>query len=275
MDLSNITVPASNMAAMVFTCVFSFALPIALMIIWYKKTGARAVDALIGAGAFAVFALMLEGVANNLVASLTEGSIADNIWIYAAYGGLAAGVFEETARFISMKFIIKKNLTREGAVMYGIGHGGLEAISICGVSMISNLVLASKINEGLGNTLFEGMPAELMQISYEQLSPLWTSSPGLFLLSAVERVGAIALHICLSYMVYRAVRDSRYLLFVGAIALHAVIDMSTVLLSATGISAWLVELMLLAVDGLFVGIVVRNYRRESEEGSVSDMVMKY
>ncbi len=272
MDMSNITVPGINIAAMIFTCAFSLVMPVTLMIVWYRKTGARFVDALIGAGAFAVFALMLEGAANNAVAAFTEGAIADNIWIYAAYGGLAAGLFEETARLVCMKFIMRNNLTREGSVMYGIGHGGLESISVCGISMVSNLMIAQKINDGLGNTLFEGMPEELLEISYEQIRPLWDASAGEFLLSALERVGAMALHICLSYMVYKAVKNSRYIIYVAAIALHAVIDMSTVLLSATGLPAWSVELILLAVDVLLVWAVVKDYMKEKNGPPASPLV---
>jgi len=39
-----------------------------------------------------------------------------------------AGVFEECGRHIVLKYLLKKDRTRENAVLYGIGHGGIEGM---------------------------------------------------------------------------------------------------------------------------------------------------
>ena len=59
-----------------------------------------------------------------------------------------AGVFEECGRFIVMKYIMKKNRTRENSVLYGIGHGGIEIIAVVLPSMISYLVIAVEFSSG-------------------------------------------------------------------------------------------------------------------------------
>jgi len=41
---------------------------------------------------------------------------------------LLAGLFEETARYILFKFILKKNQTWNESVYVGLGHGGTEKI---------------------------------------------------------------------------------------------------------------------------------------------------
>ena len=42
--------------------------------------------------------------------------------------GLLAGVFEETARYILFKFILKGSRSWQQGIYVGLGHGGTEAI---------------------------------------------------------------------------------------------------------------------------------------------------
>ena len=67
--------------------------------------------------------------------------IRGNIWLYALYGGLMAGLFEETGRYLAFSFALKKYRAKNvNALMYGAGHGGFEAIVIVGLTMINNIV---------------------------------------------------------------------------------------------------------------------------------------
>ena len=64
---------------------------------------------LTGAGVFVAFALILESIVHQIVLNGPHGpAIIGNTWLYALYGGLMAGLFEETGRFLSMKFLLKK-----------------------------------------------------------------------------------------------------------------------------------------------------------------------
>ena len=56
------------------------------------------------------------------------------IKLYALYGGLAAGLFEETGRLLAFRFILKPHTARITALSYGIGHGGIEAFWVMGLS---------------------------------------------------------------------------------------------------------------------------------------------
>ena len=59
-----------------------------------------------------------------------------------------AGIFEETARFVSFK-ILKKIFTGiSTGLSYGIGHGGIESVLLAGFSMIAGLVFGILINTG-------------------------------------------------------------------------------------------------------------------------------
>ena len=121
------TVSGASMLGMVISLLLSVGLPIFLGIFIYKKTKAWVPAFFIGCGIFVGFAMILEQICHAIVLTVTGDVIRDNIWLYAIYGGLAAALFEECGRWIAMKFCLKKHLTRENALMYGAGHGGIGA----------------------------------------------------------------------------------------------------------------------------------------------------
>lgn len=144
------------------------------------------------------------------------------------YAALAAAVFEETGRLIAMKFWMKKWLDFPNALMYGIGHGGVEAILIGGLSGISNLVSMLMINSGAMQNTLAALPAESANQTVSQLSALWTTPAPLFFVSGIERISAIILHIGLSLLIYRAVKAGkcRTAAFTAVLAygIHFIVD---------------------------------------------------
>lgn len=97
-------------------------------------------------------------------------ALSENLWLYALYGGLAAGLFEETGRYLTMRFLMKGKWTRENALMYGAGHGGLEAVLILGMASVNNLIYSVMINTGsLVSALSENMDSQQV---LESLAPL-------------------------------------------------------------------------------------------------------
>ena len=228
-------VSTGSMILMAFNAVLGIAIPVALA--WYlvRKHHAKLSTVLIGAGTFIVFALVLEGILHQLVLKGPHGeAIMANTLLYAVYGGLAAGVFEETGRFLSMKFLMKKEPTAPlPGVAYGIGHGGAEMLIIFGITMISNLVVSVMINSGLSGLLFAKVPEESAAQLQAQLDALQALSAGTLLMGLWERFSALLLHLGFSLMVWAAVRKGgRWLwLFPAAIALHAIVDAGAVLLS--------------------------------------------
>ena len=64
-----------------------------------RRRGGTWTAFLTGAGTFVLFAMVLEPILHNLVLRSPVGAaIQQNILLYALYGGLAAGLFEETDR---------------------------------------------------------------------------------------------------------------------------------------------------------------------------------
>jgi uncharacterized membrane protein YhfC len=108
------------------SALIAIGLPIFLLVYWRRKTKARLLPALIGALVFVVFALVLEQLLHNIV--LVQPLMMTNTALYVLYGGLAAGVFEETARLLGFSLVLRRYRKREDSVTFGIGHGGIEAI---------------------------------------------------------------------------------------------------------------------------------------------------
>ena len=213
----------SSILAILFTLAFSFALPIGLML-WFRKRGGKWTAFLTGAVAFILFTLVLESALHNLL-FLTPlwAVLQSNIWLYGLYGGLAAGVFEETGRLLAFKLFLKKEREPITALSYGIGHGGAETILLVGLTMVNNLVLAAAVFAG-GTT----DPAVL-----ELAEQLAATPAGMFLWAAFERFGAIILHLSLSVLVFAAVKEpGKKWLFPAAIFLHAAADFIAVVSNA-------------------------------------------
>lgn len=256
-------VPMANIIGIIVSFIISVGLPIALCIIVRQKTKARISSFFIGAATFFVFALILEQIMHVVVLGATGTTLTGNIWLYALYGGLAAGIFEETGRYLAMKLCMKKNLNKQNAIMYGVGHGGIEAILLVGLSCISNLVVAITINSGvLTADLLKksGLDVSTYQLAVSQLAELGTTPAWQFYMGGVERIAAIVFHISLSYLVYLAVKEKKMPFYLLAILLHFLIDALAVI-SAAYLSILVVELIIILFSGTLGFIAWKMYHK--------------
>lgn len=262
MDFSQLSVSTASIACIVITLIISIGLPVVASVFWNQKTNSGFISAALGAILFIVFAILLENILHYVVLSFFPGVI-DSILSYALYGGFAAGLFEETARLVGMKVMKKrKELSRGTSIMYGIGHGGAESIIIIGLSYISNLSTAIAINNGTISSIFVEGNDEINATLYESISQLATLPPTTFLYAGIERVSAFALQVCLSYIIYRALRDSKVYLYFLAILLHAFVDSGTVLISSTNVSLTVIEALLFVFSAVLVYFISKEYKKE-------------
>lgn len=263
-------VPTANMIAMVVTLLVSVGVPIAACI-WAKRRFKEKVSLsslVIGAAVFALFAMMLEQMLHMVVLRAAGAVMQENIWLYAIYGGLAAGIFEETGRFLGMKYFMKRNLTKENALMYGIGHGGFESIILVGMTYISNLMVSVTINNGGIASVLETMDEAAREATLQGLAPLWEMPSSQFYMAGIERICAFALQIALSYLVYTAVRHGRKQNYILAILFHAVVNAVVILLARVLPIYAVMAVLLVMVAG--VGVYsVKLFRAEEQDFSKS------
>ncbi len=257
------TVPALSIIGMCFAFIVAVGLPMGLMVYAFLKLKADMLWFGIGAATFIIFALVLEQCLHVVMLKQFGEALAENLLVKAVYGGLAAGVFEEMGRFTSMNLFKKKGINKLNALMYGIGHGGIEAIIIVGLTSISNLIASIMINTGTFEPMLASLDDEVKAQTLSQISLLWTTSPLDFYLAGVERVVAITLHICLSYIVYKAVTNKKVQLLLLAIVLHAGLDFVTVLLAGY-VSSLVLELVLLVLVAIIAVLVFKIYSNDRE-----------
>ena len=98
-------------------------------------------------------------------------------------------------------------------------------------------------------------PAQ-QELSYNQLSVLWTTPAYQFYLAPVERISAIALQIALSILVFSAVKTGKKLHLAAAFGLHFAVDFLTVV-CASAIPTWALELGLLVVVAVICVVVYK------------------
>ena len=219
---------------MAVNALLGIAVPVVLSLYLVRRFRVRLSAILIGAGTFFLFALVLERIMHLFVLKGPQGAaiMGNPLW-YALYGGLAAGIFEETGRFLAMKYLIKTEPSKPlPGVAYGVGHGGMEMFMIFGITMISNLVISFMINSGHADALFSSAPGDAAGQIQAQLEQLKTVGAGTLLIGLWERFSALLLQVGLSLFVWVAVRKGgkwRWL-FPAAIALHALVDGLAVIL---------------------------------------------
>ena len=237
---------------MVISCVTGFLLPVAFLLYFRIKKKADILPFFVGCAVMLLFAFVLESLVHRLILGSALGdTILKNTWIYALYGGFMAGLFEETGRFAAFKTVLRKYRDKDrNALMYGAGHGGLEALVILGITMINNILYAVLVNTGNTELITGPLTEEIRTQVESAFTALITTPSYQFLLASVERVLAIVLQISLSVLVwFAAKRKDSILLYPFAILLHLLVDAFVVILSDKGVS-------LLAVEGVVLVFAV-------------------
>lgn len=226
------TVSTTAILGVLCSALLSIGVPIALFLVGKVKFRAKISSFLIGAGTFFLFAMVLEQLLHFLVIGVLGLNAANSPWLYAVYAAAAAAIFEESGRILAMKFWMKKRLDFSNALMYGIGHGGMESILIGGLNSIGNLVSMLMINSGAMQASLAALPAESAKQTVSQLSALWATPAPLFFASGIERVSAIILHIGLSLLIYRAVKFGSRRMAALAYGIHFIVDFFAVVCAA-------------------------------------------
>lgn len=241
--------PIGTIAAITVTFILTLAVPLGVML-WLARTGGKWKDFLVGAATFIIFALVLEPVLHALVLQSGAGAILQkNIWLYGLYGGLAAGLFEETGRFLAFRFVLRGQTGRRTPLAYGIGHGGAEAFLLVGLTMASNLFL------GLSYARGASVPPEIAPA----VEALLATPASMFLWSGFERLMAMALQLALSVLVFAGVHTGRRWLYPAAVLVHAAVDFAAVVSNAF-LPVAATELVVAALTAAALFLAARVYR---------------
>ena len=264
----NIVIGRSSIPSLIITIILMIAIPVIFFVYWRIKHKEQTNISWLIAGAvgFIVSARVLElGVhyfciiADNPVSRFINGNTA----AFVLYGITMAGIFEECGRYIVLKNIMKKNRTRENAVLYGIGHGGIEILAVILPGMISSLVIAILFSAGdTGNVL------RMLNITEENAAAVLPTVQGaasfnyaMMAMNVIERLFAMFLHIGLSVIVFYGIRNTKSRFLLLAILLHMLMDTFPALYQRGVVQLWAVEIWTALWTAVVGFIALKLYRK--------------
>ena len=223
-------VGVSTIIAVCVTLFISLVLPIVVYIMYGVKNKGKGVWTawLLGTAGFFVFQMIIRVPILNLL-SLNAGFVAflqEHYILYCFILALTAALFEAIGRYIVAK-IMSKGLTFKRSMAAGMGHGGIEAILLIGMTYINNLVYISMINTGSFDTVVT-QTAELGADTAGLVAvkeALMNTGAIAFYLAGYERILTMISHTALSLIVCYFVWKKKDLLGIGiCVAVHFLMD---------------------------------------------------
>lgn len=201
-------------------------LPVALGIYLRRRTGLS--WKLLGVGAATFVASQVLhipfniAVLNRLLEGLGWGFASEGLGMLGALAliGLSAGVFEEVARYLVYRYWIRDARTWKEALMFGAGHGGVEAILLGGAVLLAFVQAVAFRNADLATVV----PADQVELARAQLNAYWATPWPTALLGAVERAFALCLHLSLAVLVLQVFRRNQLRWIFAAIGWHALVN---------------------------------------------------
>lgn len=223
-------VSGSSMAAMGVTLFISMFLPLIVLLVFALKNKRQGVVGawLIGAIGFLVPQMMIR---LPLLSALSAGEgfasfISNHYLLYALFLGLTAAIFEAAGRFACAK-ILSNNLTYTRGIASGLGHGGIEAMILIGMTYVSNLLYAVMINSGAIEGMIEetaGMGVDVEAV-YALVDTLVNTPGYLYLLAGYERILTMIAHVAMTLVVFYFMWKEETWKGIGiCVAYHAVLD---------------------------------------------------
>lgn len=213
----------------IFLIIVTMAIP-ALGAIYalYRR---RLIPFILGVLAFTVSQVLIRLPLLNWI---SDHSVTYQVWsvsqpfLIIAILSFSAGLFEETARWIAMRYAMKQRDFNAG-LAFGIGHGGIEAFLIVGLPLL----------------LSSGLMMQAVD----------------YYLSGFERICAMTVHICLSFIVLTGARKGKFLFVLYSILLHGIINFAVSSISMLS-SVVVAEIAMLICTVILVIITYFIIRKE-------------
>jgi uncharacterized membrane protein YhfC len=253
---------------------FDIALPIILALVVRRHLGVSWRYFGYGALIFFLFQMIsrvpIVQLTQTLIAPQLRASFAlQAIWVIIL--ALTAGLFEEVGRYVGYRWLMRREeKTWPKALMYGLGHGGLESMVLVGgltlIGLINLLILPSAIGS---------LPPEQRAQVEQQLAAVLAQPDWLPLVNMWERLWAIVFHVAMSVVVLQVFRRGLGWLWL-AIGAHALLDFLAaglpLLLGLQGTGALLLTEAVVMVAGLIGLSAIWKLRDPPEPAAVAVQV---
>lgn len=175
------------------------------------------------------------------------------ILLIALLLGLSAGLFEEGARYLIYRFWLRDARDWRDGLMFGAGHGGLEAI-ILGLLALVGVFNTYLIASGQAAQMVSPEQAEQLTAAEAQIAAVLNLPRYNLLLGGVERLIALATHLALAQLVLQVFVRRRLLWLGAAVGWHMLLNAVAVVGALSGWTPIAIEgaLALLALGSLAI-----------------------
>jgi uncharacterized membrane protein YhfC len=136
--------------------------------------------------------------------------------------------------------------------MYGVGHGGIEAILV-GILSIVTLIQIMALQ---GVDLSTVVEPDQIEVAQAQIEAFWSAPWYLVLLGTIERVIAITFHVSATVLVLQSFRRKNLIWLFYAIGLHTLLNAAEVFANQTW-GPYIAEGILFVIGLLCLWIVFR------------------
>ena len=211
-------------AAAIAAYLFAILYQVVLAIVARRRLGVGWRYFWFGVLIFAVFQLVTRAPAVGVIGLVYGKQIQSSPvlhWGWLAILVVTAGLFEEVGRYVGYRLLMRREgKTWNKAIMYGLGHGGLESILLVGLAGLYSLLQLVTIS-AVGLQI---VPAAQRTQVAQQLHVI-AALPGWFpLLAAWERLWTVPVQVALSVLVLQVFQRGNIGWLWLAVLAHAVVD---------------------------------------------------
>ncbi len=159
-------------------------------------------------------------VVNQLKLIPTDTAVLSSLLLMSLFYGASAGFFEETTRYLTLRYWAKDARTWGRGMMHGAGWGGVESILV-GLLVGINAVVLAAMSQGF---LMELIPEAQRPLLDQQIAAMLALPWYEAMLGSLERAFAIILQLSLSLMVMQALVRGRFRWWWLAFLWHTLVD---------------------------------------------------
>lgn len=255
------TVSSISLIGMLLLAFIGCGGPIIFMVYGTKKLRAQMASFTLGVFTYAIAVVLLKSFVNSLVLGGEGSTLTNDTILYALYAGASAAVFEEVARFFAIRRFMRNRMFAQDGIMFGLGYGSIEAVFTVGFVGIEYFVASIIINVGTMANSFKDMDPELVKESVEAIRGLWEANPAIYYVNAVDAIFVILMHVSLSLLIYKGIKNDKNQYIVVALVGRFAIDALKVILR-TNISFALSEIIIVAA---VIAVIVYAVKVISDE----------
>ena len=228
-------IPTLSFITCGITLFVSLVLPVLVLIVLSRKWKLNHIPSAWFLGALGFFIpqmLIRTRMLNGFAANPGFQSFAENHYIlYCLLLAFTAGAFELAGRYGIAK-VLKRDMTFRRSLAAGLGHGGIEAMILIGVTYVNNLIYMVMIRTGTFDATIAQAAAAGVDASqlYAIQDALVSTSPWMFLLAGYERLLTMVCHAAMSLTVCWGVWKGRPgKSMIACLIFHTLLDCTPIL----------------------------------------------